>query len=105
MNSQFNLALLYHKGDGVPRDYEQAINWYSKAAKAGHSNALYNLATLYDQGQGVEQNYALAYTLWKLAAAKGNELAQLNINTLSEIITAEQLQLVDELTLQWAAED
>ena len=33
--AQFNLGLMYAKGQGVPQDYKQAVKWYTKAAEQG----------------------------------------------------------------------
>ncbi len=33
--SQFNLGLMYAKGQGVPQDYVQAYRWYTLAASQG----------------------------------------------------------------------
>jgi len=30
--SQNNLGWMYHKGQGVPQDYKEAIKWYRKSA-------------------------------------------------------------------------
>ncbi|MGH9421535.1 MAG: hypothetical protein ACRD3J_16275, partial [Thermoanaerobaculia bacterium] len=37
--AQYNLALMYDKGQGVPRDYKEAAAWYSKAAAHGLGEA------------------------------------------------------------------
>lgn len=37
--SQFNLALLYERGLGVPRDLKMAYSWYLAAARSGDSEA------------------------------------------------------------------
>ena len=42
--AQFNLGLMYHDGDGVPRDYKQAFYWYRKAAELGHAAAQFWVA-------------------------------------------------------------
>ncbi len=34
-SSQFNLGLMYAKGQGVPQDYVQAYRWYTLAASQG----------------------------------------------------------------------
>ena len=47
-DAQFNLALLYELGRGVPPNPEKAIYWYKLAAAHGHWNAQYNLARLFD---------------------------------------------------------
>ncbi|WP_373874399.1 tetratricopeptide repeat protein, partial [Aeromonas caviae] len=38
-SAQFNLGLIYAKGQGVPQDYKQAHAWFSVAAANGYSNA------------------------------------------------------------------
>ncbi len=37
--SQFNLALCYVNGDGVPQDKVEAAKWYRKAAEQGYGPA------------------------------------------------------------------
>ena len=41
--AQFNLALMYEKGVGVPQDYKEAVRWYTLAAEQGIREAQYNL--------------------------------------------------------------
>ena len=41
--AQFNLGLMYDKGQGVPQDYAEAVKWYRKAAEQGNAKAQYNL--------------------------------------------------------------
>ncbi len=38
-NAQYNLAVIYHIGEKVDENYKEAIKWYTKAAKQGHSEA------------------------------------------------------------------
>lgn len=33
--AQLYLGLMYHKGDGVPQDYQEALKWLRKAAEQG----------------------------------------------------------------------
>ena len=47
IKAQYNLALMYYKGEGVPQNYEEAIKWYNKAAEQGNIKAQYNLALMY----------------------------------------------------------
>jgi TPR repeat protein len=37
--AQFNLALMYEDGNGIPKDYNEAIKWYRKAADQGSTKA------------------------------------------------------------------
>jgi len=47
-DAQFNLALMYWKGYGLPQDYIKAVAWYQKAARQGFTNAQYNLGVMYE---------------------------------------------------------
>lgn len=42
----YNLAVIYHHGDGVKRDLEKAIEWYQKAGELGHKEANGYVASL-----------------------------------------------------------
>ncbi|MDH5324112.1 MAG: sel1 repeat family protein [Gammaproteobacteria bacterium] len=48
--AQFNMALLYHSGSGVPMDEKKAVEWYQKAAQGGHPLAQEYLAAGYEEG-------------------------------------------------------
>ncbi len=37
--AQYNLGLMYAKGQGVPQDYAAAVNWWRKAAEQGYADA------------------------------------------------------------------
>jgi TPR repeat protein len=47
---------LYTKGSGVPRDLNEAVRWYRKAAEQGFAPALHELGARYAAGSGVEQD-------------------------------------------------
>ena len=51
--AQFNLGLMYDKGEGVKRDYKKAAKWYKFSAKKGIASAQFNLAGLYSKGKGL----------------------------------------------------
>ena len=48
--AQFNIALMYHSGAGVPANEQEAVKWYTKAAKNGHRTAQEYLAAAYADG-------------------------------------------------------
>ena len=48
--AQFNLALMYEDGQGVPQDYQEAFKWYRLSAEQGLSNAQYNVGNMYETG-------------------------------------------------------
>ncbi|MBL0231946.1 MAG: sel1 repeat family protein [Moraxellaceae bacterium] len=82
-DAQFNLGLMYRKGQGVPQDDTQAVVWFKKAAQQGYASAQYNLGIMYDKGQGVPQDYTQAVVWWQKAAQQGIADAQYNLGSLS----------------------
>jgi len=48
--AQFNLAMLFHSGSGVPQSEAQAIKWYTRAAENGYYKAQEYLAVGYAEG-------------------------------------------------------
>ena len=66
-------------GDGVPKDYRLAVQWFEKAAQHGYAKAQYNLGMQYYFGQGVTQNYTQAAYWWEKAATQGIAAAQYNL--------------------------
>lgn len=54
--SQYELALMYHQGKGMPQNYGEALRWYRKAADQGNAKAEYGLGYMYDTGEGVPQD-------------------------------------------------
>lgn len=67
VTAQYNLGVMYFKGEGVQQNYAEAAKWYRKAAEQGYAKAQYNLGLLYYNGQGVTQNYILAHMWLDLA--------------------------------------
>ena len=48
--AQHRLGFMYFNGEGVPRDLDQALHWYQKAAYAGLEIAQYNLGVMHQRG-------------------------------------------------------
>ncbi len=76
--SQYRLARMYSRGEGV-RDDAEAARWYRRAADQGHPQAQNNLGVLYEEGRGVEQDFAAALGWYRKAAAQAVTAAQLNL--------------------------
>jgi hypothetical protein len=70
--AQYNLALLYLDGHGVPQSTEEAANWFRRAAEQDYTEAQHNLGAMYGSGQGVKRDYVQAYKWLNICAAKGN---------------------------------
>lgn len=84
-NAQYNVALMYLKGEGTGADLQQALYWFRAAAVAGQVDAQSFLGALYADGQGVPQDDRLA-AYWLSTAARGGHapsqyfLGQLYLN-------------------------
>jgi uncharacterized protein len=73
---------MYQTGNGVPKDFVQAVIWYRKAAERGYGVAIDNLGMMYLKGSGVEANPVRAQQLFREAADEGTVLAQLHLGQL-----------------------
>ena len=60
VEAQFDLGMMYYKGEGVRHDYTKAAQWFEKSANQGLAEAQYNLGVMYNKGEGVRQNKATA---------------------------------------------
>jgi S1-C subfamily serine protease len=69
---QYNLAVRYSKGDGVPVDPRQASACYQKAAEGGLAKAQAALGYCYAKGNGVPQDYVQAAKWFRKAAEQGD---------------------------------
>ena len=77
--AQYNLGIMYGKGDGVPQDDAEAVKWYRLAAEQGLAVAQFNLGVMYNFGKGVPQDGAEAVKWFRLAAEQGYAKAQFNL--------------------------
>ena len=80
--AQGALGSMYYNGQGVPKDYAQALRWYRLAAEQGDAYAQYNLGDMYGNGQGVPKDYAQAMRWYRLAAEQGDAAAQYNLGVM-----------------------
>ena len=74
--AQNNLGVMYALGQGVPRDYREAVRWYRRAAEQGNANAQNSLGWSYSNGRGVPQDDREAVRWYRRAAEQGNANAQ-----------------------------
>ena len=69
--AQYNLGAAYLNGNGVEKDYAEAVKWYRKAAKQNYAQAQYSLGVCYYDGEGGEKDYSEAVK-WVRKAADQN---------------------------------
>ena len=83
VSEQYNLAVRYARGEGVPKDLGKAAELFRKAADQGNADAQDNLGMLYENGRGVPKDLDKAAELYKKAADQGNQHAIVNLTRLS----------------------
>ena len=69
------LANLYRRGDGLPRNPSEALKWFTKSAEAGNASAMVFLGSMYAAGDGVLKKPADALRWFHQAADAGNLVA------------------------------
>lgn len=82
--AQFFLAKRYQKGLGITQNYQQAIQWYTTAAKQDIAPAQLNLAMMYIRGEGVQPNAQQARYWLEKAAKLGDNRASYTLAMLDE---------------------
>ena len=80
--AQAGLASVYAKGQGVLKNYAEAVTWYRRAAEQGDVRAQADLGFMYGNGLGVPQDAAKAVSWYRLAADQGLPQAQCNLGTM-----------------------
>jgi hypothetical protein len=76
-NRQYEMGKMCYYGDCMPQDYEQAVEWWQKAAAQGNYEAQVALVNAYRTGTGVEKNQRLAnYWLEQAGMQRTEEKAQ-----------------------------
>jgi TPR repeat protein len=74
--AQYEMALRYADGEGVPQNYRDAMAWFAKAAANGNDNAQWKLGLGYIKGIGVPHDERKAVVCFKRAANHGDVRAQ-----------------------------
>jgi TPR repeat protein len=99
--AQFNLALLFYDGRGVPQDFERAAKWFEKAADQGFTNAQRNLAELYFNGKGVKRDPVQSYKWFSLCAAAGNDTCAEHRDIVAKKLNASKLAEAQRQAREW----
>ena len=103
--AQYNLGVMYRRGDGVIQDYKTAVKWFTKAAEQGDAVAQYNLALMYANGQGVTQDYIRAHMWWNIAASQGDKDAMENRDIVEKKMTPVDISKAQQLARECVAKN
>lgn len=101
--ARFNIAVMFHKGRGVPADSAEALRWYRLAAWQGHADAQNNLGGMLSRGEGIPKDYVQAHMWFSLAAVRGKQSAQRNLDTLAPKMRAHDIAQAKRLAENWRA--
>ena len=80
--SQYNLGMLYARGDGVDEDLAEAARWFQKAAEQGQVDAQARLGGMYARGLGVELDYEQAVRWLTRAGEQHHAISQYELGVL-----------------------
>jgi hypothetical protein len=99
--AQYNLAIMYVRGEGVGQDDKQAASWFRKAAEAGDAGAQLGLGSMYLAGQGVKKDVVQAHKWSNLAAANGQKEGAELRNSSEARMTPAQIAEAKKLASEW----
>ena len=99
--AQYDLGLMYDRGDGVQQSDAKAMYWYERAAAQEEARAQYNLGLMYLNGQGISADPVKAYYWISLSANRGNVRARDARDYVAEQLSREQIAAADTLIKEY----
>lgn len=79
------LGLMYRRGSGVPRNYDEALKLLDRAAALGSAEAQYQVGDMHLRGLGTEQDLLEAARSHNRAAEQGHARAQYALGILYKL--------------------
>lgn len=76
VEAQHRLGIIYAEGEGVERNYDEALKWHRMAAENAHPDSQYYLGFAYENGVGVTRNNVTAAEWYLKAASQGHAMSQ-----------------------------
>jgi localization factor PodJL len=80
--AEYEVAVRFTEGRGVPVNMKEAARWFERAASTGLVPAQFRYASMLEKGQGVKKDLGEARRLYLAAAARGNAKAMHNLAVL-----------------------
>ncbi len=102
--ARYELGKAYLYGRGTPQHFQLAAEQLLQAAQAGHTGAQYLLARMYQNGQGSPQDLMRAYMWLNVAAANGHPTAAFGRDQLRVLLSSEEIQRAQQMSLEWLSE-
>jgi uncharacterized protein len=95
---------MYLRGEGVAKDYAQALRWFQKAAAQGHTGSRIKLGYMYAEGLGTPRDAEAAYTWITSASLAGDPRGQYLVSSLEARLTPRQIAEAQEKARQLVAD-
>jgi localization factor PodJL len=80
--AEFEIAVRFAEGRGMPQNFAAAAEWFERAAKQGLAPAQFRLGGLNEKGTGVKKDLDAARRLYLAAAQAGNAKSMHNLAVL-----------------------
>lgn len=77
--AQYEVGYDYEFGNGIEKNLQEAVKWYTTSANKGYKHAQYRLGILSEQSENISE----ALSWYKKAAFQGHEEAQKKVQELS----------------------
>ena len=90
--AQYNLGLMYARGDAGATDFDKAAAWYRRSASQG---------VILANGEGVPADPVQAYVWLLLADRSGFKAAQRNVEILRSRLAAEERTKAEQAAAAW----
>lgn len=95
---QYNMGLLYEEGQGVAKNYYEAVSAYTKAARQGYVDAYFALGEIYISRSAPKKDRVEAYRWLEMAAKYGHPRGNDEFERNKLSMTVEQLDEARKLS-------
>jgi len=99
--AQFQIGLMYYKGDGLPKDRCVAVSWLEKAARQAHARAAMFMAFYFSLGGPVKRDDELAYRWASLAHKLGHAQGESQMFVFGHDLPQDKKDAIDQDMKAW----
>lgn len=78
-SAEYNLGVMYLRGQGVKQDFLEARKWFIRSADQNYAYAWNDLAYMYEKGVGVPRDFSIAMDYYQKASDLGCRMAAGNL--------------------------
>ncbi len=102
IRAQNGLGVIYRDGLGIPRNTEEAINWFYKSAENGYAYGMYNLAVVFiGRGDSSKNNIEAYKWLYLATALNFDEQANYRLYILANRMTKLEIEEASSRAQRW----